>query len=113
MFTFFKIAKDFIFEAVFNNPKDKMPLAHLLSDYLGEEYDHLLNNIKILPRKVIPKKEKNAYKLDKTQHARQINFCLKVPEIFKTDNLIAEAFLIIKGINIIITDLLEINIVDM
>lgn len=90
-----------------------MPLAHLLSDYLGEEYDHLLNNKKILSRKVIPKKEKNAYKLDRTLHARQINFCLKVSEIFKTDNLITEAFLIIKGINIIITDLLEIDIVDM
>ena len=55
-----KLAKDFMFAALFSSPEDKMPLAHLLSDYLGEDYEDFKDRITILPRKLNKEKERSA-----------------------------------------------------
>ncbi len=54
-----KLERDFMFAAVFSG-EDTMPIAHLLSDYLGEDYEYLKDNIKLISRKLDYKKKRTA-----------------------------------------------------
>ena len=156
-----KLAKDFMFAALFSSPEDKMPLAHLLSDYLGEDYEDFKDRITILPRKLNKEKERsasfevdilvkkddgnyetielnstydtiriernlgfiskvystnypeNAYKKEvHIPSVRQINFCEKVLKSID-HNLIDESYFTIKDTDIVLTDKVEIDIVNM
>ena len=82
------MAKDFIFNAVFNDVKDTMPITHLLADYLGEDYEELKKNITLIPRELgVDKKRSARFQVDiliKREHGNIENIELNA----SYDNLI-------------------------